>query len=69
MSTDLPHRHGRWSLLSRSRLFVRVQCDCGTVRTIRRSTWRAGRHLTKMCRVCRIKLETKRNGLFFLKST
>lgn len=51
----LPKRFERWTIESHTTLFVVVRCDCGTRRTIRKSTWIAQNHLNKRCRRCLIR--------------
>ena len=51
---DTPRSHGAWKLVSESKLFVDVKCQCGTTRTIRKSTWLAGTHISQRCRRCLI---------------
>ena len=51
---DTPKSFGQWQLVSETKLFVVVVCQCGQKRTIRKSTWIAQQHLSQECRACTV---------------
>ena len=52
---DTPKSFGQWHLVSETKLFVLVVCQCGQKRTIRKSTWIAQQHLSQQCKACSIR--------------
>lgn len=52
---DTPQTFGHWKLVSETALFVVVQCECGRQRTIRKSTWRAAKHISQKCKACLVR--------------
>ncbi len=52
---DTPQTFGHWHLASETNRLVVIRCDCGRTRTMPRSTWVAGKHISQQCKACLVR--------------
>lgn len=60
-------RYFSWRLIKAGRVWANCQCDCGSQRRFKLTTWNAGKHLSFHCFDCSLRKSNKVHTWLFYK--